>query len=314
MYTAEHHDATWSEKARFGLAVVRAQVMGQTDWVLFSHLALAQIQRFVPSSRRRPYGVFLHGIEAWAPMTAHEQRAVAGAAVRIANSRFTADRFMAAHPDLGPVEPCPLALPERSGEIRPEPSRVSVGPHAVLVVGRMAHTERYKGHDQLIEAWPAVVARVPDAQLVIVGEGNDADRLREKAASVPRVVFTGFVPRTELEWLYRQAALFAMPSDGEGFGLVYLEAMTHGLACVGSIHGASAEVIVDGVTGCLVDQANIQRLADTVATLLCDDARRRAMGEAGRHRAESEFSYDRFSDRLYQLIEAGDRTQRPASN
>jgi phosphatidylinositol alpha-1,6-mannosyltransferase len=316
LFTNENHVATIGEKARFGMAVAKAQLLKQTDWVLFSHLALAQVQRFVPASRRRPYGVFLHGIEAWAPLTANEKRVVAGADLRIANSQFTASRVMAIHPDLGHVEACPLALPKPNDEStnRSQTGHLVLGPHAVLVVGRMVQSERYKGHDQLIEAWPAVLASVPDAQLVVVGEGDDTARLREKARGCAGVTFTGFVPRAELESLYRQSALFALPSDGEGFGLVYLEAMTHRLACVGSAHDAAAEVIVDGVTGCLLDQRNIPGLADSLVALLTDESRRRAMGEAGYRRAVEEFSYERFSCRLRQLLVPDDRGRVHPSN
>ena len=148
----------------------------------------------------------------------------------------------------------------------------------------MMGSERYKGHDQLIEAWPRVVALVPDAQLVFVGDGDDAPRLRRKAAESragTHILFTGFVPKATLDELYRRAALFALPSRGEGFGLVYLEAMTHRLACIGSVHDAAREVIVDGQTGRLVQQDDIDGLADTLTTLLIDEAQRRRMGDAG---------------------------------
>lgn len=319
----ESRPATAREKARFTLAVGSAQLFNQTDWVLFSHLALAQAQQLIPKPVRRPYGVFLHGIEAWKDLSAAEKRAVVAADLRIANSRYTATRVMAMHPDIGHVEACPLALPTvvstsaSSGRdsVRDPHARdaaFAVGPHAVLVVGRMSQSERYKGHDQLIDAWRGVVSRVPDAQLLIVGDGDDAPRLKRKAAQMPcaeRIEFRGFVSAPTLQTLYEQSALFALPSDGEGFGLVYLEAMTHRLACVGSIHDAASEIIVDGVTGRLVDQTDIARLADAIATLLLDQPRRRAMGEAGHARAMTEFTFDRFSTRLCGLINDAERAR-----
>jgi phosphatidylinositol alpha-1,6-mannosyltransferase len=315
MFDHENRPATRVEKAWFTLSLAHAELFGHTDWVLFSHLGLARIQRAIPARLRRPYGVFLHGIEAWKPLNRAERQTLAEASVRIANSRYTARRVMALHPDIGHIEACPLALPPASGNGRNNGvAAVSrpIGPHAILVVGRMSQSERYKGHDQLIDAWPAVVARVPDAQLVIVGEGDDAPRLRLKAAQTPcgdRIAFTGFVPGPTLETLYGQAALFALPSGGEGFGLVYLEAMTHRLACVGSMHDAASEIIVDGVTGMLVDQTNIAGLSDSLAALVVDEPRRRAMGEAGHHRATTEFTFDRFSRRLCDLIGLAERDQ-----
>ena len=169
----------------------------------------------------------------------------------------------------------------------------------------MSAAERYKGHDALLDAWPSVVARQPDARLVVVGGGDDLPRLREKAVSLgvaSRVIFTGFVDDPELAAIYERAAAFAMPSRGEGFGLAYLEAMEHGLPCIGSIHDAAGEVIDDGVTGFLVDQADSSALADRLTHLLTDGERRRTMGEAGRQRVRTRFTTERFSKSLADAV------------
>ena len=76
------------------------------------------------------------------------------------------------------------------------------------------------------------------------------------------VVFTGYVERATLSAMYDDAAVFAMPSRGEGFGLVYLEAMAHRRACIGSVHDAAGDEIVEGVTGYLVDQRDTAMLAE----------------------------------------------------
>jgi phosphatidylinositol alpha-1,6-mannosyltransferase len=180
-----------------------------------------------------------------------------------------------------------------------------MGPQAVLVVARMLSTERYKGHDQLLEAWPAVIRRVPAARLVLVGDGDDRPRLQAKAAELGvgrAVAFTGFVSADALAAIYRQAAVFAMPSRDEGFGLVYLEAMAHQLPCVGSIHDAAGDIIEDGQTGYLVDQADGAGLVDRLASLLSDEARRREMGARGYRRLAADFTYEQFRDRLLSLL------------
>lgn len=296
---------TMADKLRFGARIAQAQLTGTTDWLLFSHLALAKAHDRVPARLRCGYGIFLHGIEAWCPLTDQERRLLRDADLRISNSAFTAARVMHAHPEIGPVVPCPLALPERTPRPTPTDGGLAIGPHAVLVVGRMSSDERYKGHDQLIEAWPAVVAAIPDAQLVIVGEGDDRQRLEEKAHAAgvtAHTVFTGFVDDAVLDGLFARAALFALPSRGEGFGLVYLEAMQHGLPCIGSTHDAAAEVIEDGVTGRLVDQADIAGLARTLVTLLGEPALRARMGEAGRRRVHERFGLPRFERQLTSLL------------
>jgi phosphatidylinositol alpha-1,6-mannosyltransferase len=157
----------------------------------------------------------------------------------------------------------------------------------------------------LIDAWPRIVALVPDAQLVIAGQGDDVPRLKEKAArsSVGQsITFVVFVSPEVRDALYEQAALFALPSRGEGFGLVYLEAMSHRRACVGSVHDAARDVIVDGRTGRLVDQDNRDMMADTIASLLLDQEKRRLMGEEGYRRLQEQFTFESFARRVRDLL------------
>jgi phosphatidylinositol alpha-1,6-mannosyltransferase len=97
--------------------------------------------------------------------------------------------------------------------------------------------------------------------------------------------------------------VFALPSRGEGFGLVYLEAMAHGLPCVGSIHDAAAEIVVDGETGLLVDSSDPRALRSGLARLLADADLRHRFGAAGRRRLRAEFSYSGFRTRVRDLIE-----------
>jgi phosphatidyl-myo-inositol dimannoside synthase len=225
---------------------------------------------------------------------------------------FTASRVRAVHQSVGDIVSCPLALVDdgrgavASDDVAHRDALPGDGP-IVLVVGRMHASEAYKGHDHQIEAWSAVVARVPAAHLVVVGDGNDRPRLEHKARLVPggdRIAFLGFVPPAFLDLCYRKASVFALPSRGEGFGLVYLEAMARGLPCIGSRQDAASDVIVDGTTGYLVDYADTAALAARLVQLLTDEGERRAMGEAGRRRLATEFSEAAFGARLIAALES----------
>ena len=94
------------------------------------------------------------------------------------------------------------------------------------------------------------------------------------------------------------------PTLSQPRGDAHLEAMAHGRPCVGSVHDAAGDVIEDGVTGRLVDQADIQGLSTTLAALLVDEPLRRRMGEAGRARLRARFSFDRFRARVLHLLGA----------
>jgi phosphatidylinositol alpha-1,6-mannosyltransferase len=301
-------DSSRAMRVRFGARVAKAQLVGDSTFVLYSHLSLAQVQAYIPAAVRRPYAVFLHGIEAWRPLSRPQRAAIEGAKVLICNSQYTADRIADAHPWVGKINPCPLALAPADAQRHVSGAATiadDLGPHVVLVVARMSSKERYKGHDQLLEAWPAVRARIPDARLVFAGAGDDVARLRAKAAALglaPSVMFPGFVSDAALESLYRHAAVFAMPSRDEGFGLVYLEAMSHRLPCLGSTHDAARETIEGGVTGLLVPQDDVAGLAGALARLLEDETLRREMGRRGYDRLHRHFSYPMFRDRLTGLL------------
>jgi len=295
-------------RMQFLAKLARLETLRRVDWLLFTHVGIARAQLRVPRHWRRPYGVMLHGIEAWSATLDAERKAVLRhARVRIAISPHTARRVAAAHPDLPAIETCLLALlpDEERPERVPADVRVDYGPHAVVIVGRMSASERYKGHDQLVLAWPRVLAEVPDATLVMVGRGDDVERLRAKAAALGlgrSVHFTGFLPDPALRGVLRHAAVFAMPSRGEGFGLVYLQAMRAAVPCLGSLDDAAADVIVDGETGLLVPRQEPEAIAGALAGLLSDEAMRRRMGEAGKRRYDAVFTYPRFRARLAGIL------------
>jgi phosphatidylinositol alpha-1,6-mannosyltransferase len=105
-----------------------------------------------------------------------------------------------------------------------------------------------------------------------------------------------------LREIYGRVSLFAMPSRGEGFGIVYLEAMAHRLACIGSIFDAAGELIADGESGFLVDPNNLEGMAARIVQLLKDASLRAEFGETGYRRLQEHFSPERFHTRFADLM------------
>ena len=288
-------------RSRFVAAALRARLLGRGPvGVLCLHLHLSPVAWLLAGRST----VFLHGIEAWRPLKRMERAVLQRARIVMANSAQTVRRFRAANPEFSdrPIGVCHLAVRERDAAPASAKPVGSSPPPFALIVGRMAAVERYKGHDLLIDLWSDVMAKVPAARLVVVGEGDDRARLEARAANLgDHVSFFGGIADGALTRLYRDCAFFLMPSRDEGFGLVFLEAMQAGKACVGCV-GAAAEVIVDGVTGFVVEQEREQVLR-AVLRLFRDGELRRRMGEAGAARIAGEFTEAHFQRRFRGLLE-----------
>jgi phosphatidylinositol alpha-1,6-mannosyltransferase len=261
----------------------------------------------------RPFGattLWLVGIEVRRPLNWVERLVVRRADPLLSISKFSSDEMLRHNP----------ALPGASAVVHlcaepddPWIDARSDGPigyvaaartPAVLIVARQAANERYKGHDQLIAGWPRVLERVPAAELWIVGTGDDQARLQALAASVDvgtSVRFFGKVSHEKLLELYGSARVFAMPSSGEGFGLVFVEAMRHGMPCICS-RDSAAEIVVDRQTGLVVEQ-NPEAVAGACADLLLDCDRSDRMGAEGRLRYKREFTFAAMTKRLLHALE-----------
>ncbi len=171
-------------------------------------------------------------------------------------------------------------------------------PPTVLFVGRQF--ER-KGGMLLLDAFARVTEKIPDARLVVAGPDD-------VPTTDPRVINLGFldkdVPgeRTRLERAYVEADVFCMPTRFEAFGVVFLEAMLYGLPCVGPDAWAVPEMIVDGETGIVVPPEDPGALADALSTLLRNPSLGQRMGEAGRARALSEFTWRAVIERMQNAL------------
>ena len=294
-------DATFLQR---GLFAARLMAAGRrADCVLYNHLGIATAQTSLPSGMRKPYAILVHGAESWDEgIDAGRRRALAGATLRIASSAYAARRVVEAHPDVTAPEVLPLALlPDGDASAVDGALVSSITPRTIVISARMDAADRSKGHDELLEAWPAILARRPDARLAIAGRGDDVKRLEAKANGLGlegSVRFTGVVSDGTLDAVFARAGGFALPGRAEGFALAYLRAMRAGLPCIAGADDAACEVIEDGVTGMLVPAADRDALAQAVISLLGDTVRRRVMGEAGRARYDEQFTFHSFRVRL----------------
>ena len=164
-------------------------------------------------------------------------------------------------------------------------------PPGAPVVGNVAALTDHKDHATLVAAMALLRARVPEARLVIAGEGELRPALEAQARALglaDRVVFAGF--RHDLDRLSPAFSVFCLSSRLEGLGTSVLDAMAFGLPVVATAAGGIPEAVEDGVTGRLVPPRDPAALADALAEALRDEERRRAWGAAGRRRFCARFT------------------------
>lgn len=287
---------------RFALGLIGARASVQ----LLDHAGLAKLPGLMPGPFRQPYILLIHGVEIWNSGRADYHRSARQAQFLIANSEYTARKARACYPDLPGIRVCwpGQDQPAQTASVE-DANPHNIGPHAMLIVGRLSAEQRHKGHDHLIEAMPHVLQAVPDAQLVIAGEGGDRARLEAKARDLKvadSVIFVGWVNEEQLHNLYSRCAEFVMPSEGDGFGMVFLEAMMHRMPCVGLASGAAAEILEDERSGILVDRENLTGMAASLSALLLDEARRKRIGDAGHDRYQDMFQARHYSERLSTVL------------
>jgi phosphatidylinositol alpha-1,6-mannosyltransferase len=289
----------WKSKVRFSLKALGA-ALGCRHFI-YDGCHLSQVH-FLPLLRWKPFLTFIHGIEVWEKGKPGYVKSARRATMLLANSEYTRERTNRLHGGFARARVCWLAT--ESDDLPSAPRDLEQVPSEVLIVGRL-EVERYKGHRELIACWPRVTAAVPDAVLRIVGQGPDLKPLQELAARSPaagRIVFEGFVSDKALEQLYARAAVFAMPSRGEGFGLVYIEAMRHGLPVIASVHDAAPEVVLEGKTGYNVNLDRPDELPEGLIHVLKDADHARQLGLNGQKRWAEHFRYSAFRDRFRPLL------------
>ncbi|TKD02464.1 glycosyltransferase family 4 protein [Polyangium fumosum] len=295
--------------SRLGMLAEAARERSDADLVFTTHIGLGPVARLL-RPRAAPIVQFLHGVECWRPLPTHQRVGLWGSQLLISNSAFTLDRFFDWNPEHRsiPSKVCWLGLSNdrATRDLAPPPEDAGL---SALIVGRIHPEERYKGHAELISIWNHVRRQCPDARLDIVGDGAarpayEAQAKRLGLLESGAVRFWGRIPDDDLRALYQRTTVFAMPSRGEGFGLVYLEAMAAGVPCIGSLDDAAREVIVDGETGLSVRYGDHEGLARALVELFSDAEFRDRLGRAARARVLASFTEDHFGTRIWDALAA----------
>jgi phosphatidylinositol alpha-1,6-mannosyltransferase len=181
------------------------------------------------------------------------------------------------------------------------------GRKVILTVARLVPR---KGHRIVLEALSVVSKRIPNLKYLIAGEGPEKERLQQMVRELHLedvVTFVGDVPHHQIAEFYRLCDIFVMINrleaggDVESFGMVFTEANAMGKVVIGGRSGGTAEAVLDGTTGFLVDPESAANVADRLLLLLSDNELARGMGLAGLKRVIHEFGWKSRADTLRQI-------------
>jgi len=261
------------------MRIVARAIFGEApNLVVCGHINLLPLAWLASRVLDVPLVLFIYGIDAWHPT----RRVLANVLASIIHwvvsiSEITAQKFH-------------TWVPSGKQQLRVLPNAIHAewyGPGArsrtlleryglegktvLMTLGRLVSVERYKGFDETLEVLPDLVEALPNVAYLVVGDGTDRARLEEKARALgvaDRVTFTGNVPETEKADHYRLADVYVMPSQGEGFGFVLLEAMACGIPVIASKLDGGREAVRDGQLGLLVDPADKDELKRAIFAAL----------------------------------------------
>lgn len=253
-----------------------------------------------------------HGIEVWQPLASARRRALVECDIVLAPSSFTALKLSEVQGVAqNKIRRLPWPIDTQFLKMADDPD--SLPPLAgfspalsLLTVGRWAASERYKGTDKLIHAVAQLLPSYPGLTLVAIGGGDDLPRLRQIACDLgisDSVQFVEGLSKQQLASCYKQADVFALPSTGEGFGLVFLEAMAFAKPVVGVSAGGATDLIRDGVNGILVAPNNAEQLFRALDGLLGQTKSRDKLGRKGAEIVRTEYTVEIFQRALGRIIE-----------
>ncbi len=259
--------------SRLGYSLKTLLALTQSwDIIFCNHVYMAPLGALVARLSGAKLVIQVHGIEVWGQVRGLRRAALEAADWIVSVSRDTRSRILnECDIPSETVLVIPNTVSEAFAPVDHAGARAKFdlrGHPVLLAVGRLSAQEQYKGHDRVIRALKAIVPSHPSLLFLIAGDGDDRARLEALATQEgvgEHIRFLGQVPPQDLNDLYNAADLFALPSTGEGFGIVFLEAMAAGTPAIGLAVAGAKDALADGDLGYCVTE---DQFADALNKIL----------------------------------------------
>ena len=303
---------TWRSRLSFAAGLAREQMQGHALQV-FTHIDLMQSLPYTPRVNLAPGRptndvVFVHGIEVWRPVNSARLNGLKTARV-LTNSHFTNTKMQQFLPQITHARVAHLGVDFAAAVAHAQIIANKAPVPTVVIVGRMSSSERYKGHDQLIDAWPEVIRHFPHAQLLCIGGGDDVARLTAKAQQLAlgqQVRFIQGLDDGARDQAVQSAHLSAFPSTGEGFGLAAIEAAGLGVPVL-AIEGTVVQEIFGINNGAMYCKTqNAPDLSAAICAAFQAPEQTLAAGISASQFVRAHYTSEQFIARFWQALDAPD--------
>ncbi|WP_269086141.1 glycosyltransferase [[Phormidium ambiguum] IAM M-71] len=262
----------------FAMQIIINGLYKKPDLVITTHLNFSIVSYLLKRFRGISYWTVVHGVEAWDIQRPNLKIALQHADRIISVSNYTRDRLLKEQQlDPDKISLLPNTFDADRFKIAPKPEYLlkryglTVNHSIILTVARLDQDEQYKGYDQIIQALPEIRRHIPNIHYILVGKGSDRSRITQLISQLNLqdcVTLAGFIPDSELGDHYNLCDVFAMPSKGEGFGIVYLEALACGKPTLGGNKDGAVDALCHGELGALVDPDNVTEIAQVLTQIL----------------------------------------------
>ncbi|MFM6010491.1 MAG: glycosyltransferase [Dolichospermum sp.] len=270
--------SSWLHTPVFAFQVLLAALQERPDLIICGHINFSPVAFQILKLLKIPYWVIIHGIDAWNVKQTSKISALKAADKIISVSEYTSNHILPEQENFFEnVYILPNTFDANKFTIQSKPQylldryQLDKNQPIILTVTRLFGCDRYKGYDQIIQSLPIIRQQIPNIHYLLVGKGDDRDRVEAMIDAVNVrncVTLTGFVSDEELGDHYNLCDVFAMPSKGEGFGIVYLEALACGKPTIGGNQDGAIDALCGGKLGSLVNPDSIEEIAQTIIQIL----------------------------------------------
>ncbi len=262
----------------FATKIIILAILQHPVLVISTHVNYAIVCYILKFFTGVPYWVVAHGLEVWDIENKATKLALEKADKIISVSNYTRQRLLQ-YPNIDSkkIVILPNTFDASKFSINSKPTyllkryNLTDEQPVILTVTRLGSTAKYKGYDQILHALVKVRSHLPNVHFILAGKGDDIPRIKALVTNLNLqdcVTIAGFVPDKELCDHYNLCDVFALPSKGEGFGIVFLEALACGKPVLAGNQDGSIDPLADGKLGCLVNPDNVEEIADNLIQIL----------------------------------------------